>query len=429
MAKPCIPGYVNQDFSACPPGHRFTLYFDVWSSEQEEHQLELAGWIENGRRGREPSPPRTQEDWIIPSTRKTEAAQRACTLPDGSRAALKALCQRQATLAQSLGDSVFTHPARLTAPLATGLGNEHPLENGFAFLNPHGLPYLAGSGVKGVIRRAAEELASDEWGDTAGWNQAAIDVLFGLETESGDTEATRTRGALMFWDLFFQPASDRAPLLAVEIMTPHHTSYLQGNGTPHANEQPNPIPFLAIAAGCECTLYVQCNPTLIPAEAGSLRTEWSALLASAIEHAGEWMGFGAKSAVGYGRIGQDPALRRKLEQEAVERAEAQARKAREAELATLSPQARTIAEFIERCQEKQGTTRKDPYTPGSGLFSSALQLSKQALDEAQEWSATDRMQLADALAEWLPKVVEKLDRKDDWKDARKKLRIAALRGE
>jgi len=39
------------------------------------------------------------------------------------------------------------------------------------------------------------------------------------------------------------------------------------------------------------------------------------------------------------------------------------------------------------------------------------------------------MQLADALAEWLPKVVEKLDRKDDWKDARKKLRIAALRGE
>lgn len=397
-----LPDYLGKHagFDDCPPGHRFGLYFDGWEA-----------------------------DWRKP-TNKTPAFRKvADSLPTHSRAALKALCQRQRTLAQSLGEHVFTHPARLTAPLATGLGNEHPLENGFAFLNPHGLPYLAGSGVKGVIRRAAEELASGEWGETAGWDQAAINILFGLETESGDTEATRTRGALMFWDLFFQPASDKAPLLAVEIMTPHHSGYLQSNGTPHANEQPNPIPFLAVATGCECTLYVQCNPALIPATSGTLRTDWPSLLTTAVEHAGEWMGFGAKSAVGYGRIDQDQALRRKLEQEAVERAEAQAREAREAELATLSPQARAIAEFIERCQDKQGSGRKDPYTPGSGLFSIALQLSKQALEDAQGWTAPDRLQLAEALAEWLPKVVEKLDRKDDWKDTRKKLRIAALRGE
>ena len=41
----------------------------------------------------------------------------------------------------------------------------------------------------------------------------------------------------------------------------------------------------------------------------------------------------------------------------------------------------------------------------------------------------NRLQLADVLLEWLPKVIDKLDRKDDWKDARKKLRLAALRGE
>lgn len=398
-----LPDYLGKHsgFDDCPPGHRFGLYFDGW-----------------------------KDDFSVPKDGKTAMFEKvANSLPTHARAALKALSRRQSTLAASLGAAVLTHPARLTAPLATGLGNEHPLENGFAFLNPHGLPYLAGSGVKGVIRRAAEELASGEWGETAGWNQSVINILFGLETESGDTEATRTRGALMFWDLFFQPASDKAPLLAVEIMTPHHTGYLQGNGTPHANEQPNPIPFLAVAAGCECTLYVQCNPTLIPAEAGSLRTAWSALLASAIEHAGEWMGFGAKSAVGYGRIGQDQALRRKLEQEAAEKAEAAARAAREAELATLSPYGRAIAEFVERCQDKQDSGRKDPYTPGTGLFSNALQLSKQALDDSQGWTSADRLQLAEALAEWLPKVVEKLDRKDDWKDARKKLRIAALRGE
>jgi len=397
-----LPDYLGKNacFDDCPPGHRFGLYFDGWEA-----------------------------DWRKP-TNKTPAFRKvADSLPAHSRAALMALCQRQRTLAASLGAAVFTHPARLTAPLATGLGNEHPLENGFAFLNPHGLPYLAGSGVKGVIRRAAEELASGEWGETAGWNDDAIRFLFGPGEEDPERDIQARRGALMFWDLFFQPTSEKAPLLAVEIMTPHHSGYLQGNSTPHANEQPNPIPFLAVAAGCECTLYVQCNPTLIPAEAGTLCTDWPTLLAAAVEHAGEWMGFGAKSAVGYGRIGQDQALRRKLEQEAAERAEAQAREAREAQLARLTPQSRAIAELIERCQEKQGSGRKDPYTPGSGLFSIALQLSKQAMDEAQGWAAPDRLQLADTLAEWLPKVVEKLDRKDDWKDARKKLRIAALRGE
>lgn len=397
-----LPDYLGKHarFEDCPPGHRFGFYFDGWEA-----------------------------DWKKPANKTPAYRKVADSLPAHSRAALKALCKRQDTLAQGLGENVFRYPARVTAPLATGLGNEHPLENGFAFLNPHGLPYLAGSGVKGVIRRAAEELASGEWGETAGWNDAAIRILFGPGEEDPERDTQARRGALMFWDLFFQPASDKAPLLAVEIMTPHHAGYLQGNGSPHANEQPNPIPFLAVAAGCECSLYVQCNPTLIPAVADTLRTDWPALVAAAVEHAGEWMGFGAKSAVGYGRIGQDPALRRKLEQEAAERAEEEARAAREAELATLSPQARAIAEFVERCQDKQGSGRKDPYTPGSGLFSAALQLSKQAMDEAQGWPAPDRLQLADALAECLPKVIERLDRKDDWKDARKKLRIAALRGE
>lgn len=397
-----LPDYLGKHagFDGCPPGHRFGLYFDGWET-----------------------------DWRKP-TNKTPAFRKVAeSLPAHSRATLKALCQRQSTLASNLGVAVFTHPARLTAPLATGLGNEHPLENGFAFLNPHGLPYLAGSGVKGVIRRAAEELASGEWGETAGWSEDTIRILFGPCEEDPERDTHARRGALMFWDLFFQPASDKAPLLTVEIMTPHHSGYLQSNGTPHANEQPNPIPFLAVAAGCECTLYVQCNPALIPAEDETLRRDWQTLLAAAVEHAGEWMGFGAKTSVGYGRIGQDEALRRKLAHEAAERAEAEARAARDAELATLSPQARVIAEFVELCRHKHQGGRKDPYTPGTGLFSNALQLSKQALDDAHGWSNSDRLQLAEALADWLPKVVEKLDRKDDWKDARKKLRIAALRGE
>ncbi len=326
-----LPDYLtrNARFDDCPPGHRFGLYFDGWEA-----------------------------DWRKPSNKTPAFKTVANALPEHSRQALRALCARQQMLAGSLGDSLLTHPARLTAPLATGLGNEHPLENGFAFLTPHGLPYLAGSGVKGVLRRAAEALVKGEWGDACGWDKTGIDILFGLETEPGDTQATHTRGALSFWDLFFQPPGDKAPLLAVEIMTPHHSQYLQHDGSPHANEQPTPIPFLAVAAGSHCTLYVQCNPALIPADHAELRDGWRALIEAAIDLAGEWLGFGAKTAVGYGRLEIDPKVRaqREAEREKQERE----RQQREAEAAlALKP---ADQQLLDRLTKRLDTLPTDPRT-------------------------------------------------------------------
>ena len=326
-----LPDYLtrNARFDDCPPGHRFGLYFDGWEA-----------------------------DWRKPSNKTPAFKTVANALPEHSRQALRALCARQQMLAGSLGDSLLTHPARLTAPLATGLGNEHPLENGFAFLTPHGLPYLAGSGVKGVLRRAAEALVKGEWGDACGWDKTGIDILFGLETEPGDTQATHTRGALSFWDLFFQPPGDKAPLLAVEIMTPHHSQYLQHDGSPHANEQPTPIPFLAVAAGSHCTLYVQCNPALIPADHAELRDGWRALIEAAIDLAGEWLGFGAKTAVGYGRLEIDPKVRaqREAEREKQERE----RQQREAEAAlALKP---ADQQLLDRLTQRLDTLPTDPRT-------------------------------------------------------------------
>lgn len=141
-------------------------------------------------------------------------------------------------------------------------------------------------------------------------------------------------------------------------MTPHHAGYLQNGGTPHANESPNPIPFLAIPAGCECTLYVQCNPALIPAGAAELRQGWQALVEAAVEHAGEWLGFGAKTAVGYGRLGIDPkaqaerAARR--EAEAVERRKQDA----EAALASMPPD----QQLLNRLDARLSSLPTDPRT-------------------------------------------------------------------
>ena len=180
--------------------------------------------------------------------------------------------------------------ARAIAPFTTGLGNEHPLENGFAFLNPYGLPYLPGSGVKGVLRQAAHELASGEWDDSHGWSEepcyplliggkpvldakkqpvvlSMLDVLFGRETSSGESD--HVRGALMFWDVIPQVEGDS---LMVEIMTPHQGHYYQwkkdqrGNEIevpPHESGQPNPISFLTVPPGSRFVFHVRCDLALL----------------------------------------------------------------------------------------------------------------------------------------------------------------------
>ncbi|MFN3920543.1 MAG: type III-B CRISPR module RAMP protein Cmr6 [Methylohalobius sp.] len=245
---------------------------------------------------------------------------------------MTALVERQRTHAQGR-PNILSLEATAIAPFTTGLGNEHPLENGFAFLWPYGLPYLPGSGVKGVVRRAAQELAQGMWEDDRGWKKldqphyrieygsgknrlelSVLDVLFGREPPEGDPNAVR--GTLSFWDVIPQIKGDS---LMVEIMTPHQSHYYQqkrdrksGDSTsPHDSGQPNPISFLTVPPGSGFTFYVVCDtqhlarltrekldgaPNLLADD------RWKKLTEAAFEHAFEWLGFGAKTAVGYGTM-------------------------------------------------------------------------------------------------------------------------------
>ncbi len=84
MAKPAVPDYLGKDFKDTPPGHRFTLYFSSWSSDQEEYQIDYAEyekeheeWIKRGARGKEPNSPQhphQNRDWIIPDGRNQSSA-------------------------------------------------------------------------------------------------------------------------------------------------------------------------------------------------------------------------------------------------------------------------------------------------------------------------------------------------------------------
>lgn len=305
MPNAAVPNYLGTDFSEASPGMRFGMYLKLWEGQA----------------------------WSKIKGKPLDSAKRLTN--NDQETMHKLLARQKLTFDTMPSAAALCLEASATAPFTTGLGNEHPLESGFAFLNPYGLPYLPGSGVKGVLRQAARELASGDWGDAHGWNEdkcytlmhgegeqrhtvldknkqpvmlSMLDVFFGRESDNGDTD--HLRGALVFWDVIPQIAGES---LTVEIMTPHQSHYYQwkkdqrGNEIPvppHDSGQPTPISFLTVPPKSGFVFHVQCNLAHLNRLSPDLAVDgkWRGLLTAAFEHAFDWLGFGAKTAVGYGAM-------------------------------------------------------------------------------------------------------------------------------
>ncbi len=318
MPIAAVPHYLGQDFQEASPGMRFGMYLKLWGTDERSQQ---ALWSTHDVEYRVAGERR--EERAFKKENKVAALKDAQPLTRNDKEIQASLVKRQqAAFATVPASQSLRLEAKSIAPFTTGLGNEHPLENGFSFLNPYGLPYLPGSGVKGVLRQAARDLASEEWGESHGWTtekNLAVkigkhtletplpDALFGLESRDGDTE--HLRGALTFWDVIPQIAGNS---LAVEIMTPHQSHYYQQKDSPHDSGQPNPISFLTVPANSAFVFLVTCDTALLARHVPHLVQEesWKALLAAAFEHAFEWLGFGAKTAVGYGVLSSEERTRR-----------------------------------------------------------------------------------------------------------------------
>lgn len=358
MPVAAVPDYLNKtyqgNFQSASPALRFGMLLPLWGINRRTKQLLWStSDIDYEVRGRD------HQEREVKKENKESALRQAAQLNTTDIAAMRAIAQRQQYLAASpvFSAHMLTLCATATAPFTTGLGNEHPLENGFAFLTPYGLPYLAGSGVKGVLRQAARELARGEWGDTHGWNDEKINALFGHE--AGDEGLIR--GALDFWDVIPQIKGDA---LAVEVMTPHQGHYYQqkndrksgSSTTPHDSGQPNPITFLTVPPGSAMNFYVRCDETRLKILAPELLDNWRSLLTAAFEHAFEWLGFGAKTAVGYGAMQTEAQRQRRIDEE---KQRQQQRK--EQEKAEAVRQAEANAETWEGARFK--------FNRGNGMFS------------------------------------------------------------
>lgn len=181
----------------------------------------------------------------------------------------------------------------LQTPLIIGLGNAHPTERGFTFHWTLGLPYIPAESIKGVVRLAylvnqAEENPEffEHWAkeDEAFWDRLADP--FG---RTGD-ENKAQRGKVVFLDAF--PVEP--PKLTLEITSCHYPEYYSGSRGPTEDQNPNPLPFLAVAPGSRFRFVLLLHEDLKKDIQEKLKLAFRSALT---EH-----GFGAKTALGHGRF-------------------------------------------------------------------------------------------------------------------------------
>ena len=241
----------------------------------------------------------------------------------GNEKTLKETSQRQIALIESLGGTckVFKNEWHFV----TGMGIDHPLENGLAWHPTLGLPYLAGSGVKGLVRAYCEQ-----W---LGWEKEKITQIFG----SDDTKKPRA-GEFIFFDAIpVKPVE-----LTADVMTPHMGKWYEeggkdskkdGSNIPADWHTPVPITFLAVKS---CSLLFGIAPRVKKENNEALKE-----LFEASQQALEWLGAGAKTATGYGHFVEDEKESKAID-EAKKQREQAAQEAREkaefeTKLAALSP--------------------------------------------------------------------------------------------
>ena len=240
--------------------------------------------------------------------KKPKAVERDATDPGRARA-LQDFCEAyDATKKQGKGILAMTH-RRLealvshasTGPACTrtystrwrvvsGLGAEHPLENGFVFDRNSGAPYFPGSSVKGLCRAAAKSVL--------GMSRQEQDELFGVDPEPGVERATSlAAGKLAFLPAY--PAKDHWPTLEVDVVNNHHPGYYRDLNTsrtargPRQTESPIPVFFLTVAANTPFTFRICSRGN----EATDAMVERAL---ECLESGLDYLGLGAKTAVGYG---------------------------------------------------------------------------------------------------------------------------------
>ena len=240
-------------------------------------------------------------DWSVGDDGKRGWIDKAVRLgTSGDADQLIDLVGRQHKLCLALGGT--TADLETTGPFVTGMGLSHPVENGFTFHPTLGMPYLPASGIKGLLRGWVEA-----WMDhDEPTKNSCVARWFGA-AKGNDQEMPEGAGNLIFFD-----ALPTKPVhLGCDIMTPHMGKWYEKGGdisiadyattAPADWHSPVPVPFLVVRSGT--TFRFMIAPRLIGEVASDAQTRGDVLEAmKELKNALEWIGAGAKTATGYGRL-------------------------------------------------------------------------------------------------------------------------------
>jgi CRISPR-associated protein Cmr6 len=242
---------------------------------------------------------RYSQDWSVEPSAKRDwirTVEGNC----GNEEALTRATHSQLNLCEARSGAAFC--ARTDWHFATGLGLPHPVENGFQWHPTLGVPYLPGSAVKGLVRAYLEA-----WADPSA-DRAQLYAWFGSECKDPlESDAPFATGGFIFFDAL--PV--KPPQLEPDVMTPHMGKWYElGNQivnvtrdadkVPADWHEPIPVPFLVVK---------QASFLFCVAPRRKELTEQLPQVIQALRDALDWLGAGAKTAVGYGRmIDDDEAL-------------------------------------------------------------------------------------------------------------------------
>lgn len=194
------------------------------------------------------------------------------------------------------GIQTFTFKTETASPFITGLGSGHPTETGITLDRNIGVPYLPATSIKGVLRVARAINIAEKRDDSYGEkrfevNDKELADYFGYGAEE---DKDSFRGQFVILDAY---PSGRINL-DVDIINPHFGKYYKGDTTkqPMETETPIPVKFLTVPTGKKFTF--RCAYIPLNKEDKCNEEDVKAMFKTAFET----VGFGAKTAIGYGRF-------------------------------------------------------------------------------------------------------------------------------
>lgn len=351
-----------------------------------------------------------------------EVSQGSC----GDAAVLEASAMRQTNLSAALGGVYRCYQTQ--GRFVTGMGNDHPAENGFTWHPTLGVPYLPASSVKGLVRGWLEW----QWGAEALKKNAdaakrqQLLQWFGSEHKDPREQVAEHQAG---WFIFFDALPVAPVQLAADVMTPHYDKWYELGGDDKKNTQadtvpadwhsPIPITFLTVKKAT-FQFAIAVRQGLPDAEKMAAQAALPQVLA-VLQDALEWAGAGAKTATGYGRMMSDEKANRAMAQQLEATQAAQQKQQQFAALEELSPNLRAIEELRSEIAQR---LPKGKIAISDAFWGTRIKKLALEAEQSAEWSVDEKLALANMLETEAGKLM-----KLDAKDLRKQLKLAALRGQ